>query len=58
MQIKMTPQTRHWNQWIWEGFGEEKPKYAITLYHNAKNPTLSGDKHNTMASSVLWEDDS
>lgn len=45
MQIKMTPQTRHWKQWIWEGFGEEKPKYAVTLYHNAINPTLSGDKH-------------
>lgn len=44
MQIKMTPQTCHCKQWICEGFGEEKPKNAFTLYHNAINPTLVYDK--------------
>lgn len=48
MQIKTIPQTCHWKQWICEGFGEEKPKNAISLYHNAINPTL-GDKHHSPA---------
>lgn len=45
MQIKMTSQTCPWKQWICEAFGEEKPKNAITLYYNAINTTLVGDKH-------------